>query len=100
MDRLRELPLAALEAFSRKWGLRELSLFGSITREDFSPTSDVDVLIELPVGHPYSAFDLVDMRDELERLFSRPVDLVLKGGLRNPRRREMILASRQVMYAA
>ena len=36
-----------LAAFAKKWGLRELSLFGSVLREDFGPASDVDVLIDI-----------------------------------------------------
>lgn len=96
----RQIPLQAIDAFSRKWNLREFALFGSVLRDDFSPASDVDVLIELHPDHPYSTFELADMHEELERLFARPVDLVLKGGLRNPQRREMILSSRRVMYAA
>ncbi len=86
--------------FAKKWGLVELAVFGSVLRDDFRSDSDVDVLIELPADHSYSAFDLVPMRDELQEIFGRPVDLVLKGGLRNAVRRQMILESRQVLYAA
>ena len=31
--------------FCRKWGIQELSLFGSVLRDDFRPDSDVDVLL-------------------------------------------------------
>ncbi len=89
-----------LHTFARKWGLRELSLFGSVLRSDFHADSDVEVLVELPDDHNLSAFDLVPMQDEIESLFGRKVDLVLKGGLRNPIRRQMILDTRQVLYAA
>lgn len=94
------IPHAQLQAFARKWQVRELALFGSVLTPEFHPSSDVDVLIELAPDHPYSAFDLVPMTDELESIFGRRVDLVLKGGLRNPLRRKMILDSRQVLYAA
>jgi predicted nucleotidyltransferase len=40
------------------------------------------------------------MEDELQTLFGRRVDLVMKGGLRNPIRRREILSTRQVVYAA
>lgn len=94
------IPQDKLNAFARKWQLRELAVFGSALRPDFSETSDVDILIELPADHALSAFDLVPMTDELEGIFGRHVDLVLKGGLRNPLRRQMILDSRVVLYAA
>jgi len=40
------------------------------------------------------------MRDELTRLFNRPVDLVETDGLRNPIRRRSILNQRRILYAA
>ena len=94
------VPMDAIDAFCRKWNVRELSLFGSVLREDFSPQSDVDVLVEFEPGTSRSLFDLVEMRDELRTLFGREVDLVSQGGLRNPFRRQEILTTRQVLYAA
>ncbi len=47
-----------------------------------------------------SLFDLAQMQVELEALFDRPVDLVEKAGLRNPYRRDEILKTAQVVYAA
>lgn len=87
-------------AFCRRWGIAELSVFGSILRDDFGPASDVDVLISFaPDEHP-SLFDLVAMRDELTGLFGRSVDLVESEGLRNPFRRRSILDHRRILYAA
>ena len=94
------LPVEAIEAFCRKWDVHELSLFGSVLREDFSPQSDVDVLVAFAPGAGRSLFDLVEMKDELGGLFGREVDLVSQGGLRNPFRRHEILTTRQVLYAA
>jgi len=94
------LPVEVIEAFCRKWDVDELSLFGSVLREDFSPQSDVDVLVAFAPGARRSLFDLVEMKDELEALFGREVDLVSQGGLRNPFRRQEILTTRQVLYAA
>ena len=51
---MRNLPVSInqkdLAAFARKWGVREVSLFGSILRDDFGPDSDVDVLVILREG--------------------------------------------------
>jgi predicted nucleotidyltransferase len=90
----------AIVAFCRKWNVRELSLFGSVLREDFSPQSDIDVLVEFEPGTSRSLFDLVEMQDELRALFGREVDLVSQGGLRNPFRRQEILTTREILYAA
>jgi predicted nucleotidyltransferase len=78
----------------------EFALFGSILRDDFRPESDVDVVIELAEGAPWSLFEWVDMIEELKVLFGRDVDLVEKSAISNPFRRKSILANREVLYAA
>jgi len=92
------IPADALETFCRKWRVRELSLFGSVLREDFGPYSDVDVLVSFDEDAPWSLWDLIAMQDELAEVFGRPVDLVEREGLRNPFRRQRILETRQVIY--
>jgi predicted nucleotidyltransferase len=88
-----------LAAFCRKWKVKELSIFGSVLRADFRDDSDMDVLVEtLPESE--LGWDWLDMQNELASLFGRQVDLVFKDGLRNPYRREEILRTRQVLYAA
>jgi predicted nucleotidyltransferase len=94
------IPRAKIEDFCRRWKIAEFSFFGSILREDFSPKSDVDVLISFEPDIPWSLFDWVDMIEELREILGREVDLVEKSGLRNPFRRREILNSRQVIYAA
>ncbi len=89
-----------LTAFCRKWKVRELSLFGSVLREDFGPESDVDVLVSFEEGAPWSYWDWPDMLDGLQTIFGRKVDLVEKEALRNPFRRHEILRTRQVLYVA
>jgi len=91
---------AKIAEFCRKWRVKELSIFGSALREDFGPDSDVDVLVELLPDHGLSLYDWVDMIEELEAIFGRKVDLVAKGGLKNPFRRREILRTAEVLYAA
>lgn len=45
-----EIPQAEIAAFSRRHRIRRLSLFGSVLRDDFTPESDVDVLVEFEPG--------------------------------------------------
>ena len=94
------LPLDGIADFCRKWGVEELALFGSVLRSDFSPGSDVDVLVTFSPEARISLFEFVEMKDDLEKLLQRKIDLVSKGGLRNPFRRHEILTTRQVVYAA
>ncbi len=94
------LPINELNSFCQRWRVRELALFGSVLRTDFGPESDVDVLVELEPDHGLSLYDWVDMIDELKTIFGRDVDLVAKSGLTNPIRREEILRTAEVLYAA
>jgi len=87
-----------LETLCHKWRVRELSLFGSVLREDFRPASDVDVLVSFDDEAPWSLLDIIAMRDELADLFGRRVDLIEREALRNPFRRKHILQTKQSIY--
>ena len=87
----------AIAVFCRQHSLRELALFGSVTREDFRPDSDVDVLIEFEPNGEVGLLGYCQMIEELEALFKRSVDLVTKESL-SPHFRDTVLANRQVLY--
>jgi hypothetical protein len=82
----------ALAELCRRHGIRRLAFFGSVLRDDFSPTSDVDVLVEFePRRTP--GYRFIRIQDELSRLLGhRPVDLVTERSL-HPRIRERVLGS-------
>ena len=92
------IDVTALARFCEKWGVRELSLFGSVLRSDFMPGSDLDVLIDFKAGRSVSLFDWVEMIEELERETGRRVDLVDRAALQNPFRKREILGTREVVY--
>ncbi|HEX6096792.1 MAG TPA: nucleotidyltransferase domain-containing protein [Thermoanaerobaculia bacterium] len=89
-----------IDAFCRKWRIRELSLFGSALREDFRPDSDVDLLVVFEPDAGWDLWDITTMEEELQQVFEREVDLVEKRALKNPFRRHDILTTRQVLFAA
>lgn len=92
-----------IEDFCRRWKVREFSLFGSVLREDFNDSSDVDVMVSFQSNADWSLLDHVAMRDELAALFGRNVDLVTRKGVersRNNLRRSAILDTAKVVYAA
>ncbi|MCW5766336.1 MAG: nucleotidyltransferase domain-containing protein [Phycisphaeraceae bacterium] len=91
---------ADIADFCRRWQISEFSIFGSALGPEFSPDSDVDVLIDFAPGVFQGIDEWIAMRDELERLFARRVDLVSRSALRNPFRRRQILKSRRVLYAS
>ena len=73
----------------RELGVRSLSLFGSVARDQAAPGSDVDLLVDFdpPVGY----FHLLEVQDRLEAFLGCKVDLVTQGGLR-PELRQQILS--------
>jgi predicted nucleotidyltransferase len=94
------IPLDKIEAFCRKWKIKEFALFGSILREDFGPDSDIDVLVSFEPDSGITFDNRVEMQDELAEIFGREVDLVEKDLIRNPFRRHEILTTREVVYAS
>src|SRR3990172_12150701 len=94
-----KIPAAQITEFCRRNRIRHLSLFGSVLRDDFRPDSDVDVLVEFEPGALIGMMALGEMREELDALLKRPVDLVLRVGLK-PVIRDSVLKSEQVIYAA
>lgn len=95
-----EAPSEKLAGFCRKWKITELSLFGSVLREDFRSDSDIDVLVTFAPEARWSLLDLPRMQVELSDILGRSADLVDIKGLRNPFRRREILATRKVVYAS
>lgn len=89
-----------INAFCRKWKVKELSIFGSALREDFGPDSDIDVLVAFEEDAAWDVWDHLHAEEELKELLGREVDLVSKSAIRNPFRREHILGNREVIYAA
>lgn len=97
------IPKEKIAGFCRRWKIAEFALFGSVLREDFTPESDIDVLVTFSSDARWTLLDHVEMQDELKTIFGRKVDLVSRRGIersRNPIRRKEILESAEVIYAA
>jgi len=92
-----------LKVWCRKWSVVELAFFGSVMRNDFRPDSDVDVLVAFAADSHLGLFEFNAAADELEGILGRKVDLLTRRGVessRNPYRKQEILQSAQVVYAA
>jgi len=97
------IPEDHLRAFCHRWRIRELSIFGSALRDDFRADSDIDVMVEFEPGVRWRYYEMAEMRDQLQALVGRPVDLVEKRLVEagpNPIRRRHILDHRETMYVA
>ena len=90
-----------LEALCRKYGVAKLSLFGSASRGELTPASDVDLLVEFAPDSRASLFDVTAMQDEFSEAFGgRKVDIATPEILRNPFRRESIVPDLRLIYEA
>lgn len=88
--------------FCQRWNIIEFALFGSVLREDFQINSDIDVLVTFAPEYRRGLTETLQMKDELETMFDRSVDFVVKTALeksQNWLRRKNILDSAQVIYA-
>lgn len=79
---------AAIERIARRWGARNVRIFGSVARGEAQARSDVDLLVELEPGR--SLIDLGGFIADVEELLGCRVDVVSERGLR-PRFRDRIL---------
>jgi len=62
--------------------------------------SDIDLLVDFEPDARWDLMDWVRLREELEALLGRPIDLVERSAILNPYRRKRILAECEVLYAA
>ena len=72
-----------------RYGVKSLALFGSVARDEATPASDVDLLVDF--DRPVGLFGLFALQDYLETILGCPVDLGTPDSLK-PRLREKVLA--------
>lgn len=82
----------------RAYHVRRLALFGSIIREDFTPDSDIDILVEFECGKT-PGLGFFRLQRELESLLGRRVDLNTPAWL-GLRIRDRVLAEAKDLYVA
>jgi len=88
-----------LNELCNKHKVKELYLFGSILTEKFNDSSDVDLLIQFHQIELLDYFDnYMELKEELEQLFHRSVDLVENQAIRNPIFRKVIEREKQLIY--
>ena len=87
-----------IAAFCDRHRIRRLALFGSVLREDFDTTSDVDVLVDFEAGAK-TGLAFFDMQDELSEIVGHQVDLNTPGFL-SPHFRDRVLEEAQDVYVA
>jgi len=91
------VPKEQIAAFCRRNRIRRLALFGSVLRDDFTPQSDVDVLVEFHPGARVGMIALAGMEIELSQILGRRVEMHTVKGI-NPRFRDEVVHAAEVQY--
>ena len=92
-----DLPKEKIAEFCKRHHIRRLALFGSALREDFTPNSDVDVLVEFEPGTQVGMIRLAGIELELSRILGRKVDMNTPGFI-SKYYREKVLAEAEDQY--
>lgn len=100
LHRIIDLSRDELAAACATFGVKRLEAFGSVTREDFDESrSDLDFLVEfLPGPVEVMAERYFGLLGRLERIFGRPVDLIMRSAVRNPYVGREIDRTREPVY--
>lgn len=102
MFRVTEDERARIAELCRRFSVRRLDLVGSAARDDFDrATSDLDFLAEFVPADGVRALDTYfGLKQELEALFGRPVELIMPAAVANPYVRANMERDRTTLYAA
>jgi predicted nucleotidyltransferase len=91
---------AELDELCRRFGVRQLEVFGSAVAGDFNGESDLEFLVEFADKGPGYADRYFGLLAALEDLFRRPVDLVVPSAIRNPFFKKSVERTKTLLYAA
>ncbi|MCY3828220.1 MAG: nucleotidyltransferase family protein [Rhodospirillaceae bacterium] len=89
--------LQGLEEELRRRGVASLALFGSVARGEAGPDSDIDLLIDIAPGYPFSLVDLASLKNFLSDRLGREADVVTREGL-DPAIREQVLREAERVF--
>jgi len=95
--------LAAIRALAREYGVARLEVFGSATTDAFDPArSDIDFIVDYPPGYEFGLWHTryFELKERLEDLLGRPVDLVMADAPRNPHFIRSMNETRRLLYPA
>lgn len=102
MDALVEDKRRPLAEICERYGVAKLDLFGSATGEGFNQeSSDLDFVVSFASEDPPCLFErYFGLKEDLESLFGREVDLLMEGAMKNPHLVRSVAESRTPVYAA
>jgi predicted nucleotidyltransferase len=102
MQRIIEENKQKLIELCKKYNVQFMYVFGSASSEDFNESSDIDILISFKKDISIEKYtdSYFELRDKLEELFNRKVDLITENSLSNPYFIESVEETKRLLYAA
>jgi uncharacterized protein len=97
-DLLKNIDYEELDRICKKYAIRELSVFGSYAKGNYTEDSDLDILVDFKSLEGITLITLSKIRYNLIDIFKKEIDLVSKDGIRDLIRDEVINSSK-VFYA-
>lgn len=97
--KLIELNMDKIKILCAKHKVNKLFVFGSVLKDTFTNESDIDFVVDFEkLDLSDYADNYFDLKDQLESIFNRPVDLLEEKGIRNPYFRKQIENEKHLIY--
>ena len=94
-----ELNIEKIKKLCAKHKVSKLFVFGSVLKDTFTNESDIDLVVDFEkLDLSEYADNYFDLKDQLESIFNRPVDLLEEKGIRNPFLRKQIDNEKRLIY--
>ncbi len=88
-----------IKQLCKKYRVKSFSVFGSVLTDNFSSNSDIDFVVDFDENDPIKYTDLYfQLKDKLEKILKRQIDLVEERGIRNSFFRKQLDQSKVVIY--
>ena len=88
-----------IKALCNKYHVKTLFAFGSVTRDELKPDSDIDLLVDIDSNDPISYSDnYFDLKFQLEQLLKRHIDLLELRAIKNQYLKQNIENSKVLVY--
>ena len=88
-----------IKQLCKEYRVKNFSVFGSVLSDNFSSVSDIDFVVDFDEKDPIKYTELYfQLKDKLEQLFKRQIDLIEERGIKNSFLRREIDGSKVVIY--
>ncbi len=96
MDSVKKIDIDAAIPYFEKYKIKKAAIFGSFARGDAQLNSDIDIIITF--AEKYDLLDIIGLKQDLEAVFNRPVDLLTYKSLKNDSFATNILEEAKLIY--